>query len=135
MAIDISHDSATISWTVPSLSYDPEMYTVEYGLTMDNLNLSSAVVTGTVTPLNYADSYQGSVKVEGLEMLTTYFYRVVSMNSAGPTLSAVASFNTSALGNDGDHCKHVNVQYYANTQGPRQHESLFQDLERGKMFL
>ena len=97
-AIGITHNSATIRWTVPSLSYDPEIYVVQYGLAADNLSMTSAVVMGTLTPMNYMDGQQGTVELTGLNRLTTYYYRVMATNSEGPTLSVVETFNTSALG-------------------------------------
>jgi hypothetical protein len=100
MADDITHNSATIRWTVSSLSYDPEIYVVQYGLAMDSLTMTSSMVTGDVTPLNYMDDFQGSVTLIGLNRLTTYFYRVMATNNGGggTTLSTVGTFNTSALG-------------------------------------
>lgn len=98
MAVDVIHNSATIRWTVSSLSYDPEIYVVQYGLAMDNLTMTSAMVMGDVTPLNYLDDFQGSVTLTGLNRLTTYFYRVMSTNSGGSTtFSAVSTFNTGMI--------------------------------------
>ena len=97
-AIGITHNSATIRWTVLSLSYDPEIYVVQYGLTADNLNMTSAMVMGTLTPMNYMDGQQGTVDLTGLNKLTTYYYRVMATNSEGPTTSDVGTFNTSVLG-------------------------------------
>ena len=66
---------------------------------MDSLTMTSTMVMGDVTPVNYLDSFQGSVALNGLNRLTTYFYRVMSTNSHGsPTFSAVGMFNISALG-------------------------------------
>ena len=98
MAVHITHNSATIRWIVSSLSYDPEMYVVRYGLAMDSLTMTSSIVMGDVTPLNYMDSYQGFVTLTGLNSLTTYFYQVMSTNSDDPAISVVSIFNTSALG-------------------------------------
>ena len=98
MALDITHNSTTIRWTVSSLSYDPEMYVVQYGLAMDSLTMTSSMVMGDVTPLNYMDSYQGSVTLTDLSRLTTYFYQVMSTNSDDSATSVVSMFNTSALG-------------------------------------
>ena len=100
VATGVTHSSATIRWTVSSLSYDPEMYVVQYGLMEDSLILNSTIVMGDVTPLNYMDSFTGSVQLPGLNRLTTYYYRVMAINGAGTTLSDVAVFNTSGLGDD-----------------------------------
>ena len=98
MVVDIIHNSATIRWTVTSLSYDPEMYVVRYGLAMDSLTMTSSTVMGDVTPVNYMDQFQGSVTLTGLNVLATYFYRVMSTNGGGSTFSTVGTFNTSARG-------------------------------------
>ena len=99
MADGITHNSAIIHWTVASLSYDPEMYVVRYGLAMGSLTMTSSMVMGDVTPVNYMDQFQGSVTLTGLRNLTTYYYQVVSTNSGDSNFSTVDSFNTSALGN------------------------------------
>jgi hypothetical protein len=109
MAVDITHNSATIRWTVPSLSYDPEIYVVQYGLAMDSLTMTSSMVTGDVTPLNYMDAFQGSVTLTDLNRLTTYFYRVVATNGGDSTLSAVGTFNTSDLGSYSVWCNAVMI--------------------------
>ena len=98
MVVDISQNSATIHWTVPSLSYDPEIYIVQYGLAMDSLTMTSSMVMGDVTPLNYMDDFQGSVTLTGLSQLTTYYYRVMATNGGGTIHSRVDTFNTSAQG-------------------------------------
>jgi hypothetical protein len=98
MADEITHNSATIRWIVLSLSYDPEIYVVQYGLAMDSLTMTSSMVMGDVTPLNYMDDFQGSVTLTSLDRLTTYFYRVMATNGGDSTLSAVGTFNTSGLG-------------------------------------
>ena len=98
MVVEITQDSATIRWTVPSLSYDLETYVVQYGLAMDSLTMTSSMVMGDVTPLNYMDDFQGSVTLTGLERLTPYYYRVMATNGGGTTPSAVDTFNTSTQG-------------------------------------
>lgn len=95
---DPTHNSVTIRWIVSSLSYDPEIYVVRYGLAEDRLTLNSTIVMGDITPLNYMNSFTGSVQLTNLSSLTTYYYRVVAINSAGTTLSDVGMFNTSGIG-------------------------------------
>ena len=60
--------------------------------------MTSVIVMGTLTPMNYMDGQQGTVDLAGLDGFTTYHYRVMATNSEGPTLSVVKTFNTSALG-------------------------------------
>ena len=99
MVVGITQNSATIRWTVPSLSYDLETYVVQYGLAMDSLTMTSSMVMSDVTPLNYMDEFQGSVTLICLNRLTLYYYRVMATNNGGDftTFSAMGSFNTSAL--------------------------------------
>ena len=106
MADDITQNSATVRWTVASLSYDLETYVVEYGLAMDSLTMTSSMVMSDVTPLNYMDDFQGSVTLTGLIQLTPYYYRVMATNNGGAltTLSTVNTFNTSAQGSYMRYC-------------------------------
>ena len=60
--------------------------------------MTSAMVMGTLIPMNYMDGQQGTVELTGLNRFTTYYYRVMATNSEGPTTSDVGTFNTSALG-------------------------------------
>ena len=107
MVVGITQNSATIHWTVASLSYDLETYVVQYGLAMDSLTMTSSMVMGDVTPLNYMDEFLGSVALTGLERLTSYYYRVMATNNGGAftTLSTVNTFNTSGLGKWGSYCR------------------------------
>ena len=110
MADNITYNSAIIRWTVPSLSYDPEIYIVEYGLAMDSLTMTSS---SDVTPLNYMDDFQGSVTLTGLNQLTLYYYRVMATNIGGDftTFSAVGTliFNTSALDIESCVCNGIRI--------------------------
>ena len=71
---------------------------VVYGIVMDKLNQTSSMVTSgsDITRTNF----NLNVHLSGLTTKTTYYYRVVAMNSgSGRTLSAaIQAFNTSALG-------------------------------------
>ena len=97
-ANDITHNSAIIQWTVTSLAYGPEMYKVAYGTVVGNHNHTSSMVTSgnDITRTNFSLN----VRLSGLDMMTTYYYHVIAMNSGGGmTPSAViGTFNTSGLG-------------------------------------
>ena len=97
MARDVTHNSATIQWTVTSLAYGPEMYVVEYGTDMNSLGQTSAMVSsgGDIMLMNF----DLDVSLTNLEMTTQYFYRVVAANdgSSVTTSEVVGTFNTSGL--------------------------------------
>ena len=81
LAIAVTHNSATIQWTVPSIVYTPETYVVRYG-TNDVNRMSDVVPSGSdisVTDLTL------TVELTGLEQLTLYMYQVVSSNDVGPS--------------------------------------------------
>ena len=93
----ITHNSATIQWTVTSLSYGPETYVVQYGTDMNNLKQTSSMETSgdDITRTNF----DLSVGLTGLRLLTTYYYRVLAMNDgSGVTQSGTETFNTTLLG-------------------------------------
>ena len=81
--VNLRHDTATIQWRVTSLTYDPETYIVEYGTDMNNLALTSAMVTSgnDISVMNL----QRSVQLDSLTFNTVYYYRVVATNNAGST--------------------------------------------------
>ena len=96
LATSLTHNSATIQWTVTSLSYGPETYVVQYGTDMNNLNQTSSTETSgdDITSTNF----DLSIDLTGLEMITTYYYSVISMNDAsGVTQSYTGTFNTTFL--------------------------------------
>ena len=97
LATSLTHNSATIQWTVTSLSYGPETYVVQYGTGMNNLNQTSSMNNsgGDITTTNF----DLSVGLTGLDMITTYYYRVLVMNDgSGVTQSGTGTFNTTFLG-------------------------------------
>ena len=86
---------ATVEWRVAALSYDPEEYTVLYGTSEAELFLQSdSVPSGDdITRTNF----DLSVELSGLDVSTTYYYRVQANNSVSSTLSAVRFFTTTDL--------------------------------------
>lgn len=88
----LSSELAEIQWLVPAVAYTPENYTVIYGRDQTLLNYSSDVVSGTS---NISDANQMySVRLNGLEANTTYFYRVVARNRIGMNSSDLQVLTT-----------------------------------------
>ena len=98
-ADSITHNSATLQWTVISIAYGPEMYVVMYGTNMNTLDQTSSMTATSGNDINRVN-FMLSVGLTGLEMMTTYYYRVVAMNGDDRITPSdiIASFNTSGLG-------------------------------------
>ena len=92
----ITHNSATIQWTVSSLVYGPEVYVVMYGTSGNHLEHSSSAVIGGNDTVNFLRS--GRIELSELDMATMYYFQVVANNSAGSTRGETVSFTTSGLG-------------------------------------
>ena len=95
MSTGITHNRATILWTVSRIAYTPENYTVHFGTS-----------PGSLTPFNQqqqsgdnftATNLQFSIELTGLSAGTTYYYQVVAVNSVGSTQSTVRQFTTNEL--------------------------------------
>ena len=95
MSTDVSHNRATIWWTVFRIAYTPETYTVHFGTSPGSLtNVTQQQQSGdnvTATNLTF------SVQLTELSAGTTYYYQVVAMNSVGSTASVEQSFTTTEL--------------------------------------
>ena len=93
MSTGITHNTATIHWTVSMIAYTPETYTVHFGNS-----------SGSLTPFNQqqpsgnnftANNLLFSIQLTGLAPGTTYYYQVVAVNSQpGSTQSTVRQFTT-----------------------------------------
>ena len=94
-ASSLFHNRATVQWHVSSVTYDPESYVVEYGLSEANLSLNSSLVTSgmDITLINFITE----VELTNLMVNTIYFYHVVSSNSVGTATSIISSFTTTEL--------------------------------------
>ena len=101
ISTDITHNTATIFWTVSRIAYTPETYTVHFGTSSGSLtNVSQQRQSGdnfTATNLPF------SIELTGLAAGTTYYYQVVAMNSVGTTATVEQSFTTTEL------CKLVQI--------------------------
>ena len=99
MVINLGDDTATIQFTVTSLTYDPETYVVQYGASMGNLNETSSMETSG-TDLDRT-SFTLTIALMNLVPSTEYFYRVVATNSDSSTNTPSGqplSFTTTARG-------------------------------------
>ena len=70
---------------------------MQYGTDMNNLNQTSSMETSgsdiTRTDVDLR------IDLTGLEMITTYYYRVIAMNDgSGVTQSDIGTFNSTGLG-------------------------------------
>ena len=96
MSTSITHNGATIHWTMPRIAYTPETYTLHFGTSPGSLtNVSQQRHSGD----NFtATNLQFSIQLTGLAPGTTYYYQVVAMNSVpGSNQSTVLQFPTNEL--------------------------------------
>lgn len=87
---DNNGETATIEWLIPFIT-SPEEYTVQYGLSRDNLDSNISISSGNNTSIT---DQQYSVTIEGLLYVTTYYFQVVVTNEVGTAESDVLSFTT-----------------------------------------
>ena len=95
MSTGITHNTATIHWTVPMIAYTPENYMVHFGTSPGSLtSFSQERQSGD----NFtATNLQFSLQLTGLSAGTTYYYQVVAVNSVGSSQSTVQQFRTNEL--------------------------------------
>ena len=94
---NISHNSATIHWTVPAIAYDTETYSLLCGTELNILELRGASLTSgndiEDTSINLF------LTLIGLQEQTLYYCRVQSTNNNGTTVSnGITSFTTRSQG-------------------------------------
>ena len=91
-AVDLSakptgFSSATVMWSIPSVAYTPEMYTVIYGTNRRDLSRRSDVIAGIPNATHYA------IELMQLEHNTRYYYKIQSNNTVGSTESDTHHFD------------------------------------------
>ena len=88
--------SVNISWVVPSIVFNQENYTVQYGTDMTILLNTSEFVQGSsnrnVTNGNF------SINITGLTPFTAYYYTIVATNTVGSTRTRIMNFITDETG-------------------------------------
>ena len=93
-----SHSTATLEWRIPLITYTPETYYIEYGISPTMLDQRSVSIGsgGDLTVMNQVYS----VDLTGLSSNTTYYYRVVASNIFTSTSSSLGTFVTVSLRKD-----------------------------------
>ena len=95
MSTGVTHNRATIHWTVSRIAYTPETYTVYFGN-------SSGSLTSVSQQLQSGDNFtatdlQFSTQMTELSAGTIYYHQVVAVNSVGSTQSTINNFTTREL--------------------------------------
>lgn len=85
--------TAQVYWTVPRAVFGFEVYSIAYGIEMDNLDLQSELIAGD---LDFPNATY-TILLENLQPLTLYYFSVRAENLAGVTLSDVYNFTTSKI--------------------------------------
>ena len=101
--------SAEMSWVIPYVVLDKEIYTVHYSTDM-SLQNSSEVVTENFN--EYVINQKFSVNITGLIPFTTYYYIIQANNSVGNTSTDVMNFTTDQTGMN----KHI-INYSSQCDG------------------
>ena len=100
-----SPHSVVIRWTVSSVRYTPETYTVHYGIDSAILNLTSDTLATDVKTdfLNIKDQDYRLV-ISGLQPAQKYHYYVASTNSHASSKTAKRNFTTTDSGKKSSSC-------------------------------
>ena len=95
--VDAFPHQAVIHFTITSVSYDPEDYTVVYGTSMDTLTTVSRAFNHTdPTGLTFfADTnLKYSITLDELKSYQMYYYLIRATNSHGSSSSTIGTFTT-----------------------------------------
>ena len=88
----LTHISILLQFTVTSLAFTPETYRMQYGLQLENLDMTSPV-TASLNDFD-ATNHQLIIGASGLVDNTTYYYWIQATNTVGTTNSVVMSVTT-----------------------------------------
>lgn len=93
---EITATSANISWTIPEILYDEEIYYVQYGLQNTTLNqISSVISSGSDLDITNA---MYTITLQDLHPYYTYYFVVTAMNSIAPKSTELLWFTTLEAG-------------------------------------
>ena len=89
----LTHLTAVIEWRVAFIVFSPELYTLMYSTTPNNVNtiMTEPQFSGTDTTLT---DRVYSVTLKNLSPATTYYYQIKAENTIGITLTEISSFST-----------------------------------------
>ena len=113
-----SPHSVVIRWTVSSVTYTPETYTVHYGIDSAILNLTSDTLATDVKTdfLNIKDQDYRLV-IDGLQPAQKYHYFVLSTNSYASSKTDKHSFTTADSGKKIRRCSSFLIMpFYSTSQ-------------------
>ena len=88
--------SVNISWEVPSIVFDQENYTIQFGADMTMLQNTSGLVLGS-SDRNVTNG-MFSVNITELTPFTRYYYAIVATNTVGNTSTMIMNFTTDETG-------------------------------------
>ena len=93
ISVNVSTTSATVVFTIPSIAYTPENYSIQYiGFDFQNTLINSMNIQGTNNITDVNEMYQ--ITLSNLEEANTYNFTVVSTNCIGSTSTVVMNFTT-----------------------------------------
>lgn len=95
-AVNVTSTSATVQWVIRRLSYTPEQYTINYGISRETLDLRSTILSSTTNISTLNTTYE--LTLQGLAPNTAYFYLLRSVNTYGEAATPVMTFTTSEAG-------------------------------------
>ena len=101
--------SAEMSWVIPYVVLDKEIYTVHYSTDMSLQNSSEVVIENN---MEYVINQNFSVNITGLIPFTTCYYIIQANNSVGNTSTDVMNFTTDQAGMN----KHI-IKYSSHGDG------------------
>ena len=87
--------SVNISWVVPSILFDKENYTVQYGTDMTVASTSDIVPGSSDRNVINGDF---SINITTLTPFTRYYYTIVATNTVGSTRTRIMNFTTDETG-------------------------------------
>ena len=94
-----SPHGVVIRWTVRSVRYTPETYTVKYGIDSAILNLTSdPLETDIETDFRNIKDQDYRLVIDGLQPAQKYYYYVVSTNTHASSKTDKHSFTTTDSG-------------------------------------
>ena len=93
---EITHIAASIEWTVVSIVFSAETYTLVYSTTLDDLDTVTGEQKFSGTDLSQTDKTY-FVKLDGLSAGTIYYYQIKIENTVGVIVTEVFTFETRTL--------------------------------------